>query len=66
MKKKGYYILNKKTGYNYDPFLDMFFSEDYDPIVQEDIRFLKMLINDDPEFFKYCVIVDYNTGEYIE
>ena len=55
--KTLHYILNEKTDYSFDANEMMFFSNTWEPELDEDKIYLQRLIDDNPVKFKDCIII---------
>ena len=54
--KTSYYILNTKTDQSFDTMEMKFYSNNWNPEMEEDKEYLEGLINRDPERFENCII----------
>lgn len=60
--KTLYYILNKKTDESFDTMEMKFYSNSWEPVLEDDEDFLQSLIDEDPDKFKDCIIETKNFG----
>jgi len=54
--KTSYYILNTKTDQSFDTMEMKFYSNNWNPEMEEDKEYLEGLINRDPERFENCIV----------
>jgi len=54
--KKAFYIRNTKTDQNFDTIEMKFYSNNWEPQLEEDKVYLQNLIDSDKEKFKNCII----------
>lgn len=51
-----YYIRNTETDENFDPIENKFYSNSWQPQLEEDRDYLEMLMKNDKERFENCII----------
>jgi len=54
--KTSYYILNTKTDQSFDTMEMRFYSNNWNPEMEENKEYLQRLIDDYPERFENCII----------
>ena len=54
--KTLFYIRNTKTDQNFDTIEMRFYSNNWEPMYEEDKQFLEGLIENDPQKFENCII----------